>query len=167
MRLDCGSLWENHLSLLPAATAGPGHAPAQSAAGIRAGAEEDGVLALPSNQANASAGELSGALWARRPQKTPVWGSGASQVLEPLKQVPWESQNVIISSQLCGSKIQRVLHIRFGIPIAWCKARVPELPRKSIREGASSFFRRGKESPKNVSCSRATPMQDHSDPVAE
>ena len=31
-----------------------------------------------------------------------------------------------------------------------------DFPRKSIREGASSLFGRGPESPKNVSCSRAT-----------
>ena len=35
---------------------------------------------------------------------------------------------------------------------------IPEnSPRKSIREGASSLFRQGPESPKNLSCSRATP----------
>ena len=43
------------------------------------------------------------------------------------------------------------------IPFAWCKARIPGFPRKSIREGASSLFGRGPERPKNVSCSRATP----------
>ena len=43
-----------------------------------------------------------------------------------------------------------------GIPIAWYKARIPGFPRKSTREGASSLFGRGPESPQNVSCSRAT-----------
>ena len=44
-----------------------------------------------------------------------------------------------------------------GIAIAWYKARIAGFPQKSIREGASSLIGQGQESPKNVSCSRATP----------
>ena len=44
---------------------------------------------------------------------------------------------------------------RPAISIAWCKARIPGFPPKSIREGASSLLGRGPESPKHVSCSRA------------
>ena len=47
--------------------------------------------------------------------------------------------------------------LELGIPIAWYEARIPVFPRKSIREGASSLFGPGPESPKVVSCSRATP----------
>ena len=32
-----------------------------------------------------------------------------------------------------------------GIPIAWYKARIPVLPRKSMREGASSLFGPGEQ----------------------
>ena len=57
-----------------------------------------------------------------------------------------------------GDRPQKVLsHPKIGIPIAWYKSRIPGFPQKSIREGASSLFGRGPESPKNVSCSRATP----------
>ena len=50
------------------------------------------------------------------------------------------------------------LLVRFhGISIAWYKARIPGFPRKPIREGASSLFRQGAESPQNVSYSWATP----------
>ena len=41
---------------------------------------------------------------------------------------------------------------RLGSPIE-----LPDFPEKSIREGASNLFGRGPESPKIVSCSRATP----------
>ena len=44
-----------------------------------------------------------------------------------------------------------------GIPIAWYEAQIRGFPRKSIREGASSLFGQGPESPRIVSCSRATP----------
>ena len=37
--------------------------------------------------------------------------------------------------------------ISLGIPIAWYKARIHGFPRKSIKEGASSLFRRGPERP--------------------
>ena len=41
----------------------------------------------------------------------------------------------------------RKMPLKLGIPIAWYNARIPEFPRKSIREGASSLFGRGPERP--------------------